>query len=166
MVVRPALQPELALSLDVRVDKTTKSRHYDLTLTKAAQSIWQSMPENGGSGSPVVVDRFEVEIEADLARMILRIWRQMLILTRSESQSATIVLDSTDIEFSTVLDDGRRLIAQLPDDGGEKTDALAAIGYALVGYCEAPAIEKAKRVHDIRVRVEKLSRQLQRHGNP
>lgn len=163
MVILPSFEPELAVSLDVRYRRGTS--FYYLTLTRASQSIWQSMPENGGHGGAIAIDRLEAEVASDLARAILGVWRQMLVQTEPEAQSPIIVLDGTHIEFSTLFDGGHQLHAQLPDHPSEAGQALADIGYALIRYCESSTTEKSQYVRDIRERVKTLQGRLGTKGS-
>ena len=165
MIFRPSFSGEFAVS--VYGDNYTESYPreplvFHITLTKAKDSIWYSMPENNGQKKQesTAIIRIDIIIDKTLAVAIQRAWATMLLKTRYPLK-AYAGCDGYEAEFSVFV----RCIGDLygeiwsPDRGLPKE--MVELGLALKDFCETPSDQRPAKQQKIMSQLASFTRKAQ-----
>jgi hypothetical protein len=119
---------------------TTDYKSYHITVTKAHDSIWTSLPPNNGEHQqkPIEVSRQDVVVDRQLVVAVQRAWTAMLLQTRY-AERTSMFTDAPEVWFSVEC---RNLFTDLygaitPPTHG-LTKEMFDIGVALRKFCELP----------------------------
>jgi hypothetical protein len=119
---------------------TTDYKSYHITVTKAHDSIWTSLPPNNGEHQqkPIEVSRQDVVVDRQLVVAVQRAWTAMLLQTRY-AERTSMFTDAPTVWFSVEC---RNLFTDLygaitPPTHG-LTKEMFDIGVALRKFCELP----------------------------
>jgi hypothetical protein len=143
---------------------TTEYKSYHITVTKARDSIWTSLPSNNEEHQqkPIEVSRQDVVIDRQLAVAVQRAWTAMLLQTRY-AERASMFTDAPTVWFSVEC---RNLFTELYGEIRPPTHGLTKemfdIGVALRKFCELPPDQRAPEREKLISRLNALERKARK----
>jgi hypothetical protein len=160
-------EPEWVLSVfgDEEIGiNTTQYKSYHITVTKARDSIWTSLPSNNEEHQqkPIEVSREDVAIDRQLAVAVQRAWTAMLLQTRY-AERGSMFTDAPKVWFAVEC---RNLFADLygeitPPSHG-LTKEMFDIGVALRKFCELPPQRRTAEEEKLISRLKALERKARK----
>ncbi len=143
---------------------TTEYKSYHITVTKARDSIWTSLPSNNEEHQqkPIEVSRQDIAIDRQLAVAVQRAWTAMLLQTRYP-EKASMFTDAPTIWFSVEC---RNLFTDLYGEITPPTHGLTKemfdIGLALRTFCELPPEQRTPEREKLITRLKALERKTRK----
>jgi hypothetical protein len=162
-LARPSFGAESCVSVHAEIPEEAKKKYHDefavpddeqkyfITVTRASESLWYSMPRNNEEkkAKEVKITRVDREISLELAIAIQRAWGRMLQHTRYPAK-ASLGFDGITYHFSVWVRGLGDLYGRTWTPQGGLTAEIAALGNELTTFCtdkhaaEKPLIEKLK----------------------
>jgi hypothetical protein len=164
MVFRPSFSGEFAVSVygeDETKNYPREPRVFRITLTKAKESIWNSIfDKDDRRKRPVEITRTDVTIDRTFAVAIQRAWGTMLLKTRYPAK-AYRGYDGYTAEFSVWVRNAGDLFGEIwaPDHGLPKE--LVELGHSLASFCEAPPNQRPAKQQSIQQQLADFTRKAQ-----
>jgi hypothetical protein len=162
-LARPSFGAESCVSVHAEIPEEAKKKYHDefavpddeqkyfITVTRASESLWYSMPRNNEEkkAKEVKITRVDREISLELAIAIQRAWGRMLQHTRYPAK-ASLGFDGITYHFSVWVRGLGDLYGRTWTPQGGLTAEIAALGNELTTFgtdknaAEKPLIEKLK----------------------
>ena len=161
MLVKPSFDGDYSLLLqgDGNSFSIKGSKTFSLTLTKAEESIWYSMPGNNQKKEQkeIKLKTSTVAIDPSMAARLNGLWNRMILRTRY-SAAPNIGLDGITIEFATAIGQGETWSPRQ-----NSPSLLWGLGETLVQYCQAPEENREERLKEINAAADSLETYLREH---
>lgn len=162
-IARPSFGAESCVSVHAEIPEEAKKKYHDeftvpddeqkyfITVTRASESLWYSMPRNNEEkkAKEVKVTRLDREISLELAIAIQRAWGRMLQHTKYPAK-ASLGFDGITYHFSVWVRGLGDLYGRTWTPQAGLTAEIAALGNELATFCtdknaaEKPLIKKLK----------------------
>ncbi|WP_050025002.1 hypothetical protein [Verrucomicrobium sp. BvORR034] len=162
-LARPSFGAESCVSVHAEIPEEAKKKYHDefavpddeqkyfITVTRASESLWYSMPRNNEEkkAKEVKITRVDREISLELAIAIQRAWGRMLQHTRYPAK-ASLGFDGITYHFSVWVRGLGDLYGRTWTPQGGLTAEIAALGIELATFgtdknaAEKPLIKKLK----------------------
>lgn len=141
-VYRPSFAGEMIVAVYKDLSNPAV-RTFQITVTRAAKSLWYSMPRNNDEhrSKPVQIIRTDTKIDAELAVASQRAWASMLLRTRYPAK-ADHGVDGYTAQFSVFVQNLGEIHGETwsPDRGLPKE--FVELGFALAEYAAATPKER------------------------
>jgi hypothetical protein len=163
VIMIPAFQPEMVLSVDAIVDPNGKAQFF-ITLTRPSANLFYTIPQppaTDSTGRPVpgatpyplnkiTIKKLTVPIDAALAAAIHETWVRMISRAdippedKPPLSGRIIAVDETVWFYSVKLPDARIKFAKLPLITTEMLERFRLIAGGFEAYCEDPPAKRAR----------------------